>query len=88
MPLHKLVVAPVPPPPTDASLPFLTFIIYVIPGSDLNALIKVPLKQGDIWQLDALGLPMHAIFSPTPSVICYDEVWLFCCVCVCFAIHH
>lgn len=52
------------PCPTDASPPFLTFIIYVIPGSDLNALITVPLKLGDIWQLDALGLPMHAIFSP------------------------
>lgn len=67
--------------PTIASLPFLTFIIYVRPGSDLNALIMVPLRLGDIWQLDrVLVWPciLFYFFSPTPPAICYDEVVFFC----------
>lgn len=67
--LHKLVVALRRTPHPSASPPFLTFIIYLTPASDLNALITVPLTPGDVWQLDALGLPMHAIFLT--NTFCY-----------------
>lgn len=57
--------------PTIASLPFLTFIIYVRPGSDLNALIMVPLRLGDIWQLDRVLVWLCILFIFFTYTPCY-----------------